>query len=152
MSILGIHLYWCASWRCCERLHLSSVHFFLKILSMHLPISWWVIYKHTCPHCTEWSAVFDQKWHDLHALPYHSPDLTPSDFFVSPDEKKSSKGNVLPIWKKMKQNNSRSTKRHQNQQVQKLFWTVEKNDSKGVLHHMGSTLKVTEVKHVRIST
>ena len=40
--------------------------FFLR-LSMHLPISWWVIYKCTCPHYAECSAVFDPKWHDLHA-------------------------------------------------------------------------------------
>ena len=32
---------------------------FLKSLSPCLPISWWVIYEHTCPHHTECSVVFD---------------------------------------------------------------------------------------------
>ena len=47
----------------CERKRSSSVSLF-KTLSMCSPISWFVIDKHTCPHSTEGSAVFDQKWHD----------------------------------------------------------------------------------------
>ena len=41
--------------------------------------------------------------------------------------------------------NGRSTKRHQNQRIQKLFRAVGKTVSIGVLHQMESTLKVTEV-------
>ena len=44
----------------------------------------------------------------------------------------------------VKQKNGRSTKRHQNEQVQTLFWAMEKV-SIGVSHQMESTLKVTEV-------
>ena len=42
---------------------------FLKTLSIHLPIVWWVIYECTCPHHAECSAVFNQKWHDPCAPP-----------------------------------------------------------------------------------
>ena len=41
--------------------------------------------------------------------------------------------------------NGRNTKKHKNQQVQKLFWAVEKSVSLGVPHQMESTLKLTEV-------
>ena len=69
VGVLGTHLYQCTSWWCCEKLCVASVNFFLKTLSKHLPILWWVIKERTCPHCTECSAVFDPKWHDPHALP-----------------------------------------------------------------------------------
>ena len=46
----------------------SFSEFFLRPFQ-RLAISWWVIYKHTCPHCAECSAVFDQKWHDPRAPP-----------------------------------------------------------------------------------
>ena len=42
---------------------------FLKALSMHLPISWWVTYKHTCPLRAQCSAVFCHKQHDPLAPP-----------------------------------------------------------------------------------
>ena len=62
--------------------------FFLKTFSMCLPISRRVIYEHICPHYTECSAVFDQKWHDPCAP---SSLFTQSGserlFFVSLDEK-----------------------------------------------------------------
>ena len=73
--------------------------FFLKILSQHLPISQWLIYEHTCPHHAECSAVFDQKMTPMPHTPY-APDLTPSDSFFFPQMKKSSKGNILPMWKR----------------------------------------------------
>ena len=43
----------------------------------------------------------------------------------------------------VKQKNGRGTKRHQNQQLQKLL-SSGKNVSIGVLHQMESTLQVTE--------
>ena len=70
MSVLGTHLYQCTSWCCCERLAAFGFSdFFLKTLSTCLPISWWVIYEHTCPHCAECSAVFYQKQNDPCASP-----------------------------------------------------------------------------------
>ena len=76
----------------------------LKILSMHLPISWWVIYKHTCSHYAECLAVFDQNYMTfMPNLPY-SPNLTPSDFFFCFLRwKTSSKGKVLLMWKRWNQ-------------------------------------------------
>ena len=75
--------------------------FVWKILSMHLPISWWVIYERTCPHCTECSVVFDQKQHD----PCAPPNLALSDFFLFPWMKKVLKGkcfaNVEDVKQKM---------------------------------------------------
>ena len=86
MSVLGTHLYQCTSWHCCERLWSASVNFFED--STHLPISWWVIYKHPCPDCTECSAVFDQKWHDPSVLPsLFTWSLSKGLCFVSLDEK-----------------------------------------------------------------
>ena len=101
--------------------------FFLKSLSVHLPISWWVIYNHNCPHHAECSAVFDKKmaWSPCPPLRIHSI-LPQSTFsFCFPGWKKSSKGNTLLMWKRWNKN-SRSTKRHQNWLIQTLFWAVGK--------------------------
>ena len=75
--------------------------------------------------------------------PPYSPDLTQTHYFLFLQMK-----NVLKGKEEMKQTdkkNGRNTKRHQNQWVQKLFYAREKNVLIGVLHHMESTLKVTEV-------
>ena len=79
MSVLGTHLDQCTSWHCCERLCSASVNFFFfwKLL-MCLPISWWVIYESTWPKRTEWSAVFDQKWHDS----FLTHPISPEQFFL----------------------------------------------------------------------
>ena len=50
---------------------------FLKTLSTHLPISWWVVYECTCPRHAECSAVSDPKQHDLHAPPSLFTQLLP---------------------------------------------------------------------------
>ena len=87
---------------------------FLKTISMHLPISGWVICECTWPHSAECSAVFDQKMAQppCPTLPIHliSPRVT---FFQFPQMKKSSKGSILPIWRRWNKKNGRSTKRHQ---------------------------------------
>ena len=46
------------------------------------------------------SAVFDQNIMTPMSHPPYSPDLVPSDFFLFPWMKKSSKGNVLLMWKR----------------------------------------------------
>ena len=86
VSVLGIHLCQCTSWRCCERLRSASVNFFED--SIRWPISWWVIYEYTCPHC--W--VFSSFWPKVArppcpTLPIHSvsPGVT---FFVYLDGKR----------------------------------------------------------------
>ena len=62
--------------------------FFFKA-SMHLPVSWWVICEHTCPHHTESSAVFDQKWHDPSIPPSLFTLCLPKWLFFFPLVKKS---------------------------------------------------------------
>ena len=145
MSVLGTHLCQCTSWWYCERLCSASVNFFWR-LSPCLPISWWVIYKHTCPHQTECSAVFGQEtaWPLCLTLPIHTVSLWATFFCCFFRWKKSSKGNVLPMRKRWNKN-SRSTKRQQNWWVQKLLWAMEENIPIGVLHQMESSLKETEV-------
>ena len=93
--------------------------FFWKILSMKLPILWWVIYKYTCPHGDECSVVFDQKpaWPLCPTLPIHwiSPHTT---LFCFPWMKK---GNRFADVEEVKKKNSSSTKKHQNWWVWNLF-------------------------------
>ena len=55
-----------------------------------------------------------------------SPDLYLSDFFLFPRMKKVHKGKHFADVEEVKQKNSRSTKRRQNQCVQNLFGAVEK--------------------------
>ena len=91
---------------------------FWKTLSMCLPISWWVIYQCTCPHCTDCSAIFDQKYHDPHIPPSLFTGSHPRWLlFGYPGWKKFSKGNTLP-WRRDERKNGRITKRDQNQWVQ----------------------------------
>ena len=103
---------------------------FWKTLSMYLPISWGVIYERTCPHHAECPAVLDQKRHDPCALPSLFTCSCPKQFFfVSPDGKSPQK--EMFCWCGTgKTKNSRSTKRHQNWWVQKLFWWEEKMEAK----------------------
>ena len=99
--------------------------FILKTRSTHLPISRWVIYKCTCPHCTECSAVLDQKQHDPRVPPNLFTWSHPAWHFLLPRMKKALlKGKHFAMWKRQKK--GLSTKRHKNQQVQKWFWAVEK--------------------------
>ena len=99
MSVLGTHLYQCNSWRLLWEVVLTFSEFFLKSLSAGLPISQWMIYKHSCLHSTECSAVFDQKWHDPCAPPFLFTWSHPKWlFFCFTGWKKSSKGNILPMW------------------------------------------------------
>ena len=84
-------------------------------------ISWWVIYEHICPHCAECSAVFVQKWHDTRAPPsLFTPFYPEWLFFVSLVEKSPQRETFCQCGRG-ETKNSRSTKRHQNRQVQKLF-------------------------------
>ena len=68
-----------------------------------------------------------------------SPNLTLSGFlFLFPRMKKALKGKRFADVEEAKQNNGRSTKGHQNQQVRKLL-SNGKNISIGVLHQMERT-------------
>ena len=107
--------------------------------------------RDTCPHHAECSAVFDQKRHDPCAPPPYSPDLTPEQlFFVSPEEKVL-RGNRFTDVEEAKQKMVEALKGIRINEYKNCFeqW---KKVSVGVLHQMESTLKVTEVKNVRINT
>ena len=124
VSVLGIHLYQCTSWHCCERLCLALVNFFLKaqcvcpfhdgwFTSLHAHILW----------------VFGSFWPKPVWLPNVLPSLHTWShpkllFFVSLDEKCPQRETFC--WYGRCNINDRSTKRHQNWQVQKLIWSVEK--------------------------
>ena len=87
MSVLGTHLYQCASWRCCERLCSASVNFF------------WRLFQHVCPFHDGWfmstpahTALGVQQCLIKNSMtpvphPPYSPDLTLSNFFCLSDEK-----------------------------------------------------------------
>ena len=103
--------------------------------STHLPISWWVIYEHICPLLAECSAGFFPKraWPPCPTLPIHL--ISPSAIFFwggglfvcFPDEKVLKGKHFADVERgeTNKQKNGRSTKRHQNQWVQKLFWAID---------------------------
>ena len=93
----------------------------LKTVSVHFPISWWVICEHTCPHHAECSVVFDPKWQDPCGPPslftWSGPEW---HFFVSLDEKIRQREPFC--WcGRGETKNGRSTKRHQNWWVQNCF-------------------------------
>ena len=106
--------------------------FFLKTLSIHLPISSWVIYERPCPHRVEWSEIFDQKWHDSCA---------PRSLFTQslPQQRET-----FCQCRRRETKNGRNTKDIKIDAFKNCFeqW---KKISVGPLHRMGSTLMMTEV-------
>ena len=133
----------CTIWHCCEWLHWLQWTF-LKTISRHLPISWWVIYKCTCPHHTECSAVFEQRWHDpVPHLP-DSPTLTPRDYFLFLWMKKFCKSKYFIDKEEVKHKMAEVLKGIKIDKFKNCFeqW---KNISIGVLHQIESTLNMTEV-------
>ena len=96
--VLGTHLYQCTNWHC-ERLCLASVNFFL------------ILFQHVCPFHDGWLTSIPAHL-TVSAQQFFWPktvwplSLTlfarscPNNFFCFPRWKKSSKGNVLLMWKK----------------------------------------------------
>ena len=137
VSVYQLALFWEAA--------SSFSEFFLKTLSTHSPISWWGIYEHTTAHLAECSAVFNQKWHNPYSLTSLLSWSHPSNFFFCfPDWKKSSKGNVLQMWKRWNKEWQKDQKASKSVSS-KTVLSSGKKPSIGVLHQMGSTWKVTEV-------
>ena len=132
VSLLGAHMYHCTGWHCCERLPLALVNFLLST-------------QYGCPFHDGWfrsapshTALSVQQclpkraWPLCPSLPIHP--ILPQAFclfvclicFVSPDEKSPQRATFC--WcGRGETKNGRSTKRHQNRRVQKLFWAVEKS-------------------------
>ena len=125
MSVLGAHLYQCTSWWCCESLCLALVNFFLEDFQCICPFhgGW---FTHTPAHTTLSVQQFLTK-NGMTPMPYlpYLPELTLSNFFCFP-RRKSPQRETFCQCGRGETKNGRSTKRHQNWCVQKLFWAVEK--------------------------
>ena len=129
VSVPGTHLYQCTRRRCCERLCLASVIFFFFFKTQPVcPFhdGW---FMSTCPHRSWVFSSFDQKnpaWPPCPSLPIHL--ILPQATFCFFGWKKSSEGNISPIWKRWnKKLLAKTLKRHRNWRVQKLFWAVKKS-------------------------
>ena len=130
------------SWHCCERLHSASVNFCL-------------LFQHICPFHDGWfmSAlpmlrwVFSHFWSKVAWPPWATLTIhliSPGATLASPHEESLQK-EMFCRCGRGETKNGRSTKKHQNQWVQKLFWAMEKNVSIDILHQMETTLKVTKI-------
>ena len=122
VSVLETHLYQ-RPLACCERLCLASVNvfgrLFQRVCSFHDGALW-----SRLPRLHQVCCRFWPKQDDHHALPSLSTCSCPELFFVSLDEE-SPQREVFWWCGRGKTKNGRSTKSHQNQQVQNRFWTVE---------------------------
>ena len=136
--------------RGCVRL--QCIFFFFKTLSVHLPVSWWVISECTCPHCAECSAIFDQKQHDPHNPPSLFTWSHPKQLFLVSLGKKSPQRETFCWCGRGETINSRSTKRHQNQRVQNLFWAVGKMSQSMYCMKWRVLWRWLNFKHGRINT
>ena len=88
------------------------------------------VFQHVCPFHDGWftneGTCPKTAWPLCLTLPIHpiTPQVT---CFLFPQMKKVLKGKYFCWCGRGETKNSRSTKRHQNQQVQKLFWAVGKS-------------------------
>ena len=118
--------------------------------SVHSPISSWVIYKCTCPQHAKYS-VFYQNRHFPCAPPSPFTWSCPEKLFFLSSDEKSPKMETFCWCGKGEVKNSRSTKSHQNQQVQNWFEQWKK-----CLRYIASNREYFEgwmkFKHVRINT
>ena len=160
MSVLRTHLYQCTSLHCCERLCLASVNFFFEdsfnafAHFMGMMGDLWV-------YLPTPSRVFICFWPKL-AWPPCPPSLFTHScpewlFFLSPVEKVPQREMFCPCGvsgtnKQTNKNNSRSTKRHQNWRVQKLFWAVGKMSQWVYFIKWRVLWGWLKFKHVRINT
>ena len=153
VSVLGTHLFECACWHCCERLHFVSVNFFLRLFQCVCPFhDGWL--SSVSAHQELSVQKFLTKKSKIRCTSLHiHPILSQATFFCafSPRGKKSLKGTSCQL-EKVKQRTVKALKRHQNWQVKKLFWAMEncfklwKNVSIDILYQMETTLKVIEIE------
>ena len=127
VGVLGTHLYQCASWWCCERLHSASVNFFEEFFNafVHFMVG---DLQDSPDHTTQGVQQFLTKnvWLPCSTLPIHLIAHW-ATFFVAvfPGEKRPHR-EMFCWWGRGETKNGRNTKRHQNQQGQTLFWAVGK--------------------------
>ena len=109
----------------------AFAHFMMGDLWAFLPTLCWVF-------TSFWTKM---AWPPCPTLPIHPISLWV--IFFPPDEKMSSKGNILLMWKRWNKKWQSVKGIKKIDEFKKLLWVVEK--SLGVLHQMEITLKVTEV-------
>ena len=124
MSILGTHLYQSTRWLCCERLCSASVIFSENSFSTFARFMMGDLQVHLTPLCWVFSSFWSKNY--INSMPHspYSPDLALSDFFFYFPHEKSPQRKMFCWYERGETKNDRSTKRHQNQRVQKLFWVV----------------------------
>ena len=124
--------------------------FVLRTLSVCLPISWWVVNKHICPHFAECSAVFDQKrWLPFPILLVH-PILPWVTFCCFP----SGKGPHRKTFCRCGRGETKSsgnTDRHQNPRVRTVL-SSGKDVSKVYCIRWRGLWKWLKFEHVRRNT
>ena len=102
VSVLQLVLLWEAMF--------SFSEFFFQMFSTCLPISWWVIYERTCPHCAQCSSVFDQNQHDPHASPSLFTQSHHKQPFLLPLVEKFLKGKHFAHMEEVKQKTAEALK------------------------------------------
>ena len=117
----------------CSRNPPESVYQLILLWEAVFSEFFWRLFQCICPFHDGWFmctpahtcwvfSSFWQKWRVPHAPPSLFTWSCPKWlFFLTLDEKNCSKGNILLMWKRWNKKNGRSTKRHQNWWVQKLF-------------------------------
>ena len=152
VRVVGAHLYQWTSWCCCESLLLTSVNFSEDSQCICLFYDGWFTsaFSH---NCAEGSAVFDQKWHVPHS-PLHlfTQSCPPKWLFFNLPDEKSPQREMFCWCRGGETKNDRSANRHQNQQVQTLFWAVEKMSRQVYCIKRRVLWRWPKLKHVRINT
>ena len=151
MSVLGTHLYQRTNWHCHERLRSALVNLF------------WRLFQFICPFHDGWftnvsahTSLGIQQFLTKNGMtPMPHPPIHPISpqviFFCFPRWKEVLKRKCSCQCGRGETKNSKSTKRNQSWQVQKLFWAVEKCLNRFIASD-GEYFEGDEYKHVRINT
>ena len=124
MNVLESCQYQFTSWRCCERLCSASGNFFEDSFSVFAHFMTGDLPAHLSTLLNTQQFLTKRSWPPCPTLPIHLIWL--GRLVLFPLTKKALKGRCFTSVEEGKQKNDRSTKRHQNQGVQTLFWAVEK--------------------------
>ena len=152
VSVVGTHLYPCTSWWCCEKLCSASVNFFRRLFQCICPFhDGWFTSTSDRTVLSVQQFLTKNSMTPMFHLP-HSPHLTPRNFFFVFLGVKSPQRKTCCWCGRSETKNGRSTKRHQNQRVQRLFGAVEKMSWQVYCIKWRVLWRWLKFKHVRIST
>ena len=84
--------------------------------------------------------------------PPYSPDFAPSNIFLFPQMKKVLKGKCVAKVEEMRQKKAETLKKHQNHQIQNLFWAVGKKSWLVYCVKWRVLWRWLKFKHVKINT